>query len=266
MGPMVYAGFIWPENFEQAPSVAETNLNDSKKLTEKDRDDLLVIFEKLKSEGEVDFETISISPEVISHHMLSEEKKSLNLLSEEAAYQLVRKFLAKGFNLATVIIDTVGDENIYHSRISKEFSQTKLKFIVEPRADGTHKVVSAASVVAKVSRDRALRNWVFEEHIDGKDRYWNVGYPDEECNRWLVRNCHRVMGMPSLVRYSWKNAEDVINENMPKMKWSPYEHMVDDEDTLIQLRKTKNQFSLPKELLCQKLRQELMISDEIDLF
>jgi ribonuclease HII len=53
--------------------------------------------------------------------------------------------------------------------------------VVEKKADANHKVVSAASIAAKVARDEITQNWVFSEEnftpVDGVN--WASGYPSD---------------------------------------------------------------------------------------
>jgi ribonuclease H2 subunit A len=48
---------------------------------------------------------------------------------------------------------------------------------VSKKADALFPVVSAASICAKVSRDKAVNNWQFKENIDISGDGWGSGYP-----------------------------------------------------------------------------------------
>jgi len=52
-----------------------------------------------------------------------------------------------------------------------------IAFTVENKADSKYKIVSAASVAAKVTRDNCLENWVFEEEGYTNDTPLGSGYP-----------------------------------------------------------------------------------------
>lgn len=47
----------------------------------------------------------------------------------------------------------------------KEYANIIKGIVVQPKADRDHKVVSASSICAKVTRDRILRGWNFKENI-----------------------------------------------------------------------------------------------------
>lgn len=63
-----------------------------------------------------------------------------------------------------IYADTVGDPGKYAQLLRKgldKFAKTIENVVVQPKADRDHKVVSAASICAKVTRDRILRSWAF---------------------------------------------------------------------------------------------------------
>lgn len=75
-------------------------------------------------------------------------------MSFECAFQIIRNFLKRGHDLSTVYVDTVGSPEKYTDLLKKEFSHyPKIEFVVRKKADSLFKVVSAASIVAKVTRD-----------------------------------------------------------------------------------------------------------------
>lgn len=48
---------------------------------------------------------------------------------------------------------------------------------VAKKADALYPVVSAASICAKVGRDRAVNTWTFQEAINTEDNKYGSGYP-----------------------------------------------------------------------------------------
>jgi hypothetical protein len=84
-------------------------------------------------------------------------------------------------------------------------------------------VVGAASICAKVTRDRAIKAWSFRElyaadglPLSGRRQFAPLecsGYPgDEKTVRWLESNGDRVFGFPSVVRHSWKTTKNLYGE------------------------------------------------------
>jgi ribonuclease H2 subunit A len=50
---------------------------------------------------------------------------------------------------------------------------------VSEKADSKFKVVSAASICAKVTRDYEIENWKFIENIQNMDKNYGSGYPSD---------------------------------------------------------------------------------------
>ncbi|THU44029.1 hypothetical protein C4D60_Mb02t03060 [Musa balbisiana] len=129
-------------------------------------------------------------------------KINLNEISHNSAIGLVKRVLDMGVLLTEVYVDTVGDAEKYRVKLSEKFPG--VKFVVAKKADSLYPVVSGASIVAKVTRDRALRNWVLDETAENMQRNFGSGYPgDPETKAWLDRHKHMVFGFPTIVRFSW---------------------------------------------------------------
>ena len=151
-----------------------------------------------------------LSPESISHDMLSDDRVSLNVISEEAAFALISRFLAKGHRVRNVFVDTVGPPAVYKRKFEERFKGLGIAFTVESKADSLFKVVSAASIVAKVGRDLALSSWAFREGRAVSANYGS-GYPgDPKTVSWLKEHCDEVFQVPSVVRFSWKTCETLV--------------------------------------------------------
>ena len=56
-----------------------------------------------------------------------------------------------------------------------------MRCLAAVKADALYPVVSAASIVAKVTRDARLRDWVFPEQLPAVSRDWGCGYPSGAC-------------------------------------------------------------------------------------
>jgi ribonuclease H2 subunit A len=161
--------------------------------------------------------------------MLKRNRESLNVISMYASFELIYSCLKNKVNLKEVLnnnsqvyIDTIGRPETYQKKFEEEFKNYDIKFIVTIKADSKFPVVSAASIVAKVTRDRALEDWVFEEKLEGIkfSRELGSGYPgDPKTKAWLRKSMDKVFGFPSVVRYSWKTAINLIKPYLYKVKW-----------------------------------------------
>lgn len=58
-------------------------------------------------------------------------------------------------------MDALGTTTTYEAYLSREFPG--IEFTVTSKADSKFKIVGAASVAAKVTRDACMEGWVFEE-------------------------------------------------------------------------------------------------------
>ncbi|PKA52572.1 Ribonuclease H2 subunit A [Apostasia shenzhenica] len=212
LGPMVYGCLYCPLSYQK--SLKNLNFADSKTLKEEKREDL---FESIKADASIGWEVDIIDPRVLSYKMLKTEKINLNEISHNSAIGLVRRVLGMGVLLSEVYVDTVGDAAKYETKLSELFPG--IKFIVSKKADSLYPVVSGASIVAKVTRDRALRDWVFDETGDDMHRNFGSGYPgDPETKAWLEHHKHSVFGFPTLVRFCWGTCAPYLKDTI-EVSW-----------------------------------------------
>ena len=144
--------------------------------------------------------------------MLSRQKISLNEISMESAEKLIRDLLKDGILIKNVYVDTVGKPETYQARLSKEFPG--ISFKVSIKADSLFSVVSAASIIAKVTRDSYIKSYAEDLGEIGS------GYPaDPNTQKWLKKNLHPVFGFPSkYIRISWKTCTELMRD-LPEITW-----------------------------------------------
>ena len=90
LGPMVYGACVCPVHL--LPVLRELGVADSKVLTETRREQLLRQVQELREAG-VRLYVRVLQAEEISNRMLRRQKESLNRISFQAAFQLVRQAL-----------------------------------------------------------------------------------------------------------------------------------------------------------------------------
>jgi ribonuclease H2 subunit A len=80
-------------------------------------------------------------------------------------------------------VDTVGPPESYQAKLKQRFPG--IDFVVAKKADSLYPVVSAASICAKVTRDKVLSQWVFceEELNQSISTRFGSGYPSGNCRR-----------------------------------------------------------------------------------
>lgn len=238
LGPMVYGVAFSP--ISRVKDLKGMGFADSKTLSEDKRERLFGVIQREAAaggEGMLGHEADVLSATIISGAMLGRERTSLNALAFESTCKLIQGVLGRGVNLAEAYIDALGDTTKHKDRLSERFPG--VRFVVETKADATYPIVSAASIVAKVTRDRALKDFVFEEELPasgaaaGGDNgssssggagtistQFGSGYPaDPETKRWLEANVDPVFGFPSLVRFSWSTCNPLLENHAVPVKF-----------------------------------------------
>ncbi|KAG1659847.1 Ribonuclease H2 subunit A [Nymphon striatum] len=223
LGPMVYGIAFCPVSF--AEKLKEMGFADSKTLSEEMREKL---FSNLNSESKfIGWKAEILSPNYISNSMLKRGKYNLNALSHDSAIGLVQKALDDGVNLSEVFVDTVGDPKKYEAKLSSIFPN--INFTVAKKADATYPIVSAASICAKVARDRVVKGWKFMEGESFNEVKFGSGYPaDPTTKSFMADNVDKVFGYPQFVRFSWSTSETILQKQAISVTWSDEE---DDENT-----------------------------------
>lgn len=220
LGPMVYSISYYPQSQEKV--LAKMKFADSKELTESAREKLFESFQT----GDINFKDLGyiskiISPNMISNAMLRRQKYNLNALSHDTAIDLIRRVESRGINIGHIYIDTVGPAIKYKEKLERFFP--KYTFTVAERADSKYPIVSAASVCAKVKRDRIVKNWTYLESKDLHLDTFNLGsgYPaDPETKQFLNKCVDPVFGFPTLARFSWSTITKALEERACKCDWN----------------------------------------------
>jgi ribonuclease H2 subunit A len=202
LGPMVYGCAFAVLDYEWPRSV-----NDSKQLTAQERESILENLMALP----VGFGIRVLTAEEISAKMLSPTPTNLNEMSHDAARMLVQAVLDAGLLVRALFVDTVGPERKYQEKLSQFFPE--IAITVSKKADSRYKAVGAASIRAKVLRDRLIREYVFVEPGLRPSRKFGSGYPsDPNTVAWLEAEFDPVFGYPSIARFSWGSVEAIFKK------------------------------------------------------
>lgn len=216
LGPMVY-GAAWAPVEDKDAALA--GVDDSKKLAEGERDRL---FEVLERAPRVGFRVESLSASHISRAMLGKRcKTSLNALAFDATRALIQGALDQGVNVAACFVDTVGDAGRWREKLIEAFPF--IEFTVCPKADALYPIVSAASIVAKVTRDRdveELQRQLAEASkagggvgsVGSAGGGIGSGYPGDPATKaFLESSRHPLFGWGEHVRFSWSTAARALS-------------------------------------------------------
>ncbi len=192
LGPLVIAGILIEKT--KIPKLSALGVKDSKKLTAKTREKLykkiILIVDS--------YYVVKISPKSIDN---SVKKHGLNKL--EAKY--MAKVISK-LNPDTSFVDSC---DVNPKRFGKEISRlsNNNKIRSYHHADSRFIVVSAASIIAKVTRDKVITRL-------RKDHDLGSGYPSDRKTINFVKKYYKTQKiMPNFVRKSWKPAQKIIDKN-----------------------------------------------------
>lgn len=227
LGPMIYTAAYCAKS--KVPELNALGADDSKQLSEEQR---VKLRKKLDSAPFLSSVTTVLSAQELSEKMLRRAKYNLNLISHDTALQLVENILAQGVNVTEVFVDTVGDPSRYAAKFKDRFPALE-KVVVAKKADSTYRIVGAASIVAKTTRDHHIRKWIFPEqersaHFAATDQNLSValvgptgsGYPSDPTTKaWMESNCDFIFGFPSLVRFSWGTARLLMLKKSVAVEW-----------------------------------------------
>lgn len=215
LGPMVYAFAACPEARQE--QLKALGLADSKTLTAEQRQSLL---HAIGANADwIQHRAAVIDAASLSASMIRAHKVSLNEVAFDCTVGLIQTAVAEhGLHIVHAYIDTVGDASRYRARLAAVFPA--IEFTVTPRADALFPIVSAASIVAKTTRDRSLETYVHRERGIEFSAVLGSGYPgDEVTKQWLRASLEPVFGFPSLVRFSWATAKNLMKDSCVPVTW-----------------------------------------------
>ncbi|KQC15598.1 MAG: ribonuclease HII [Methanothrix sp.] len=189
IGSMFVAGVVIEE--DQLFDLAALGVKDSKLLAPARREYLASKIEKLV----LDRYVLEVRPEVI------DELRQLMTMNEI----MVRSFskVVEKLSADRAILDAADVNPGRFARRVKEVSGTEMDVVAEHRADKNHLVVAAASILAKVERDRSVRE--IEKSLGLKI---GSGYSSDPATVLFLENWVEENGdLPPFARRSWKTAE-----------------------------------------------------------
>ncbi|KAG8625725.1 hypothetical protein KVT40_006126 [Elsinoe batatas] len=229
LGPMVYGIFYLPLSLHRSLLADTHHFDDSKVLTATVRSQLM---EKVCTPGTDLYESCGWATRVMSARDIAAGQLrphatyNLNAQAMDATMDLIRKVFEMGVNVKEIYVDTIGSPAVYQKKLERVFPTAKVT--VAKKADSLYPCVSAASVVAKVTRDAALEVCYEAYQEDGEGEVkessakgWGSGYPgDARCSSWLKRNMDPVFGWGSECRFSWATAKDMLDgKDGARVQW-----------------------------------------------
>lgn len=192
LGPLVIAGVSISRS--KIRKLSSMGVRDSKKLSPTAREKL---YKKIIEFAD-DYYVAKINPKTIDK---SVQKHLLN--------NLEAKYMAKVISKLNPGISYVDSCDVNPARFGKEISllSNKSKVRSYHHADDRFVIVSAASIIAKVNRDREIKK-LRKNHDVGS------GYPSDSKTINFVKKYHKDNNeMPKFVRMSWRPVQEIVGNN-----------------------------------------------------
>ncbi len=208
LGPMAMA-ICWVRE-EDEPLLREAGARDSKLLTPSQREGTLERIEELRKKRKAGFELVLLSPEEIDA-AVEGDGDNLNKLELRTSAMLINKAIASlgKERLVKALIDCPTKNTAKYAadikRLLKGEAGKRVEVIAEHKADVTYPVVSAASIVAKVNRDREIARL---KERTGKN--FGSGYPADPLTQEFLRNNYWQKEYDGLFRKSWASYKAIV--------------------------------------------------------
>ncbi|PLW07762.1 hypothetical protein PCANC_08117 [Puccinia coronata f. sp. avenae] len=233
LGPMVYGAAFCTQAFAN-DKLVELGFADSKTLTHKRREELLemIVHPPIDQppNERVEWNVKVLTPADISQGMNRRSPYNLNAQAFDATCQIIQYALDQKYNLQHIYVDTLGPPKTHQMKLEQAFPG--IKFTVCSKADSIYPIVGAASVVAKVTRDSIVSNWIHpesshshkrkcSEEDEDATRSLGSGYPsDPNTVKWLDENFNSIFGYGQLVRFSWGTIKTLLADRGPAFSWN----------------------------------------------
>ena len=197
IGPLVIAGVLMEE--ENLHKLRELGVKDSKLLSPRRREQLAEQVRKMA----LQYHVVMLSPAKIDK--VVETGRKLHKLNRLEAQTMAKVIMVLKPDIAYVdASDVLADRFKAHIMEKLPF---QVRIISEHKADVRYPIVSAASIIAKVERDREIEK-LKEKHGDLGSGYVTDPKTVAFLEKWLVQHG----SYPEFVRKSWKPAKK-LNSN-----------------------------------------------------
>lgn len=200
LGPLVMAALAFKD--EDIQKLEWLGVKDSKLLSSTAREEL---FDRIR-EVVHDFRVEVIEPDAIDLSLL-EQGTNLNWLEADTAASMVAELASD-----KVIIDCPSPNiEAYKDYFLRKLppERRKAEFIVEHKADLNYVVVGAASIIAKVIRDRSVDKIKNDIGID-----FGTGYMSDPKTKEFLDKYHDKF--PELFRRQWQSYKDALIRKQQK--------------------------------------------------
>ncbi len=204
LGPMFLAGVLI--NNEDEKKLKDLGARDSKLIQHSERVKLALEIHKIVLASHI----AESSPKEIDQAV---ETINLNTLEAKKAAEIINKLNIEKEKIK-VIIDCPSVNTVTWKKTLEKYISHKnnLDIHCEHKADFNYPVVGAASILAKVARERAV------EII--KEQFGNIGsgYPSDPYTKAFLEKNKEMLKTTDIVRKSWATWKNLIGEPIVKKK------------------------------------------------
>jgi len=203
IGPLTIAGVLIDEG--DMPKLAALGVKDSKLLSAHRREQLAKKIRQLVPK----FHVVMLTPAEID--TVVNTGKRLHRLN-----RLEAKAMAEVINVLRPDVAYVDASDVLADRFKCHIAEClsfKLRIVSEHKADAKYPIVSAASIIAKVERDKVI-SALKEKHVN-----IGSGYPsDPKTIKFLEKWIKKAGCYPDFVRKSWKPTKKLKSKAEAKQK------------------------------------------------
>ncbi|MBS3137804.1 ribonuclease HII [Candidatus Woesearchaeota archaeon] len=197
IGPLVMAGVAL--NKEDEHILRSLGVTDSKLLSAQKREELYQEIIKLVAA----YEIVIVSVEEIDHALSAASALNLNWLEAEKCSIILNKLIPDA-----AYIDCPSTNIEEYTNYLKKSSPKKTKLFVQHKADLNHLICSAASIFAKVTRDREIEKLKQQYNID-----FGSGYASDPKTQNFIKDNYNLY---PFFRKSWDTYKKVIISKQQK--------------------------------------------------
>jgi len=198
IGPLVVAGVLIKKSDERI--LKKLGVRDSKLLSPEKREIL---------EGEIKKRAKNVRVVIIPARQIDEymKKISLNQIEMDAMINIINTI----GDTDKTIIDLPSTSKTFVPDLESKLT-AKTRITAEYKADVNHISVGAASIIAKVERDRQVRALEKEHGLE-----LGSGYPSDPATKRYMESLVRSRDtFPDYVRKSWKTTKDILEKKTQK--------------------------------------------------
>jgi ribonuclease HII len=227
IGPLVMCGLLVKEEDEK--ELVKLKVKDSKLLTKARRE---FLFDRIKDVS-YKSEIIVINPDEIDHAVNNHDGLNLNRLEARKSAEIINLLKPD-----KAIIDTPSNNiRSYRQYLLRYVKNKNVELVLEHKADLNYPIVSAASILAKVTRDAEIEKIKKRIKIDFGSGYMT----DSKTTSFLEKYYEKYK---ALFRKSWLPYQDILNKKFQK-KLEDFSQFIEkvekkDEKIIEKLRKLQD--------------------------